>query len=153
MPEIQIDAYCVNAKGTELYQLSSDLNGTIVTLAFHPPLVAGANILVRLRARIVMKPPSGDTFVGVFTVSVQADQILLTSHGLTDGNHIRFALADPLTCALPTPLAETSSYYVTQARRNVFSFRNFDKSGHQSNCKASARTKSGKWLRDFTFAA
>jgi hypothetical protein len=63
---------------------------------------------------------STDIFVGTFTVSLQENRILISGHGLSNGDQIKFVLDDPSTCSLPTPLTEVATYFVVGARGNDF---------------------------------
>jgi hypothetical protein len=64
-------------------------------------------------------PNDPDVFIGNFTVSVQQNRIQLGSHGLLDGDQVRFALGDP-SYALPAPLVEGTYYFVVGVRANDF---------------------------------
>jgi hypothetical protein len=61
-----------------------------------------------------------ETLVGVFTVSVQEDRILIPSHALINGDTVKFKLDDPTSCALPFPLNDIDLYHVVGARGNDF---------------------------------
>jgi hypothetical protein len=58
--------------------------------------------------------------VGVFTVSVQENRILLPSHQLVDNDQVRFVLGTEPVNALPPPLVEGTYYFVVGARGNDF---------------------------------
>jgi hypothetical protein len=61
-----------------------------------------------------------DTLVGTFTASPQDDRILLSSHGLLNGDQVLFVLEDPATSVLPFPLNDADYYFVLNARGNDF---------------------------------
>jgi len=60
-----------------------------------------------------------DTFVGTFTVSLQDDRILLPSHGLIDGDQVRFALGAAGNIMV-VPIVEGTFYFVVESRGNDF---------------------------------
>jgi hypothetical protein len=61
-----------------------------------------------------------ETLVGTFTVSLQDNRFLVASHGLINGDTVKFKLDDPATCALPFPLNESDLFHVVGARGNDF---------------------------------
>lgn len=110
---------------------SVDFAQGVIKITFNkaPPLVdlssqGGLMPRTRLDIYLVYAPPlipGADVLVGPFAVSVQADQILIPSHGLINGDQVKFVLeSGNATAALPTPLVETGYYYVVGARGNDF---------------------------------
>jgi hypothetical protein len=70
--------------------------------------------------RFLTRQSTDDTLVGVFTVSVQENRILLPSHKLIDDDQVRFVLGTEPVNALPPPLVEGTYYFVVGARGNDF---------------------------------
>lgn len=60
-----------------------------------------------------------DTLVGIFTNTPQDDRITIISHGLLNGDQVRFVLTDPEN-VLPFPLNDADYYFVVNARGNDF---------------------------------
>jgi hypothetical protein len=77
----------------------------------------------QLIAEGLPRPPatgSPDVLVGVFTCTPQDDRITIPSHGLANGDQIRFELDDPNSCVLPFPLNDADYFFVANARGNDF---------------------------------
>ena len=60
-----------------------------------------------------------DILVGTFTNTPGDNRIIIPSHGLAEGDQVRFAVGAPEN-ALPTPLVENSFYFVSVPRGNDF---------------------------------
>jgi hypothetical protein len=61
-----------------------------------------------------------DVKVGVFTVGVSNNTIIINNHGMVNGTMVRFALGVEPENVLPAPLAAGVYYYVIAARGNDF---------------------------------
>jgi hypothetical protein len=61
-----------------------------------------------------------DVKVGVFTVGVSNNTIIINNHGMVNGTMVRFALGTEPENVLPAPLAAGVYYYVIAARGNDF---------------------------------
>lgn len=60
-----------------------------------------------------------DELIGTFTNTPGDNRIIIPSHGLIEGDQVRFAVGAPEN-ALPTPLVENSFYFVSVPRGNDF---------------------------------
>jgi hypothetical protein len=61
-----------------------------------------------------------DVLVGTFTVATSANQVILSNHGLQNGDMVRFALGPESGNVLPLPLVEGVYYFVVGARGSDF---------------------------------
>jgi hypothetical protein len=61
-----------------------------------------------------------DVKVGVFTVGVSNNTIIINNHGMVNGTMVRFALGTEPENVLPAPLVEGIYYFVVNARGNDF---------------------------------
>jgi hypothetical protein len=61
-----------------------------------------------------------DVKVGVFTVGVSNNTIIISNHGMVNGTMVRFALGVEPENVLPAPLTAGVYYYVIAARGNDF---------------------------------